>query len=105
MTRSVQYIKLYTIGALFMAVQWTVVDMSTALGQVGLALFCSMVRKTLFLTGILLFPVLFTAAAAFAAEPFCDITASILSAVLFLQFTPKLLDTRCGSAVQKIESA
>lgn len=105
MARSVRYIKLYTLGALFMAVQWTVVDMSTALGQVGLALFCSMVRKTLFLIGILLFPVLFTAAAAFAAEPFCDISASVLSAVLFLHFTPRLLDTRCRSGAEKIESA
>ncbi len=100
MARSVRYIKLYTLGALFMAVQWTVVDMSTALGQVGLALFCSLVRKTLFLTGTLLFPVLFAAAAAFAAEPFCDIAASILSAVLFLRFTPKLLDARCGLSVR-----
>lgn len=101
MVRSVSYIKLYTAGALFMAIQWTVVDMSTALGQVGLALLCSLVRKSLFLTGIVLFPVLFTAAAAFAAEPFCDITASVLSAVLFVHFTPKLLDARCGPRVQQ----
>ena len=104
MARSVSYIKLYTVGALFMAVQWTVVDMSTALGQVGLALLCSLVRKGLFLTGILLFPVLFTAAAAFAAEPFCDITASVISAVLFVHFTPKLLDARCGPRVQQGQS-
>ena len=38
----------------------------------GLALFCSLFRKGLFLLGTLLFPVLFTASAAFAAEPFCD---------------------------------
>lgn len=101
MARSVSYIKLYTAGALFMAVQWTVVDMSTALGQVGLALLCSLVRKSLFLAGILLFPVLFTAAAAFAAEPFCDITASVISAVLFVHFTPKLLDARCGPQVRQ----
>lgn len=96
MARSVSYIKLYTAGVLFMAVQWMAVDMSTALGQVGLALFCSLVRKILFLTGVLLFPVLFTAAAAFAAEPFCDVTASIISAVLFLRFTPRLLARRCA---------
>lgn len=96
MARSVSYIKLYTAGVLFMAVQWMAVDMSTALGQVGLALFCSLVRKILFLTGVLLFPALFTAAAAFAAEPFCDVTASIISAVLFLRFTPRLLARRCA---------
>lgn len=100
MSRSITYIKVYTAGALFMAVQWPAVDMSTALGQVKLALFCSLVRKGLFLLGILLFPVLFTASAAFAAEPFCDITASCISAALFLHLTPKLLDFRCGPRVQ-----
>ena len=100
MSRSITYIKVYTAGALFMAIQWPAVDMSTALGQVKLALFCSLVRKGLFLLGILLFPVLFTAPAAFAAEPFCDITASCISAALFLHLTPKLLDFRCGPRVQ-----
>lgn len=100
MARSVGYIKLYTAGALFMAVQWTVVDMSTALGQVGLALFCSLFRKSLFLLGTLLFPILFAASAAFAAEPFCDVAASCLSAALFLRFTPKLLDMRCRAPIQ-----
>ena len=89
--RSVSYIRIYTAATLCMAVQWTVVDMSTALGQVGLALFCSLFRKGLFVSGILIFPLLFTASAAFAAEPFCDVTASILSGILFLHFTPRLL--------------
>lgn len=89
--RSVSYIRIYTAATLCMAVQWTVVDMSTALGQVGLALFCSLFRKGLFVSGILIFPLLFTASAAFAAEPFCDVAASILSGILFLHFTPRLL--------------
>ncbi len=55
---------------------------------VGLALFCSLVRKGLFVTGILLFPVLFTASADFAAELFCDITANCISAVLLVRFMP-----------------
>jgi len=95
LSRSIGYIKIYTAAALFMAVQWTSVDMSTALGEVRLALFCSLFRKTLFLGGIVLFPLLFTASAAFAAEPFCDITASILSCTLFLHFLPKRLEEYC----------
>lgn len=98
LARSVSYIKLYTAAALCMAVQWTVVDMSTALGQVGLALFCSLVRKGLFVSGVLLFPLLLSAPAAFAAEPFCDAAASVLSGALFLRLTPRLLDARCGAA-------
>lgn len=54
------------------------------------------VPEGLFITGILLFPLLFSAPAAFAAEPFCDIVASCLSGVLFLHYTPKLLDVQCG---------
>lgn len=96
LARSVRYIKIYTVGALCMAIQWSSVDMSTALGQVRLALFCSLLRKSLFLAGILLFPVLFTASAAFAAEPFCDFTASLVSGTLFLRFTPKLIARFCA---------
>lgn len=95
MARSVKYIKLYTAGTLFMPIQWTVVDMSTALGRPRMALGCSLFRKSLFLTGILLFPVLFTAAAAFAAEPFCDVVASVASGALFLRFAPRFIARTC----------
>ena len=99
LARSVRYIRIYTAGALFMAVQWMCVDMSTALGQVRLALGCSLMRKSLFLGGILLFPLLFSAPAAFAAEPFCDVTASLISITLFLRFTPRLLARYCSHPV------
>ena len=95
LVRSVKYITVYTAGVLFMSAQWTCVDMATALGQVRLALCCSLIRKGLFLGGILLFPLLFSAPAAFAAEPFCDIVASFISTALFLYFTPKLLAEYC----------
>lgn len=95
LARSARYITIYTAGALFMPIQWTAVDMSTALGQVRLALFCSLFRKSLLLTGILLFPVLFTASAAFAAEPFCDVAASLVSSFLFLRLTPKVIAKYC----------
>lgn len=95
LARSVRYIKIYTAGALFMAPQWMTVDMSTALGNVHLALFCSLFRKSIFVTGILLFPILFTAPAAFAAEPFCDAIACVMSGTLFLRFTPKVIAKYC----------
>jgi len=69
----------------------------------GIGLVVLPVCKTLFLAGVLLFPVLFTASAVFAAEPFCDITASIVSTILFLRFTPRLLDAQCSSSIQRIE--
>lgn len=96
LSRTVRYIGIYTVGALCMAVQWMCVDMFTALGEVKFALFCSLFRKSLFLSGILLFPMLFTAAAAFAAEPFCDVVASLVSAALFLRFVPRVLTKYCS---------
>ncbi len=96
LARSVKYITIYTAGTLFMAPQWMATDMSTALGNVHLALFCSLFRKSLFLVGVLLFPALFTAAAAFAAEPFCDVIACVMSTTLFLRFTPRLIAKYCA---------
>lgn len=98
LSRSVHYIKIYTAGLLFMASQWACVDMSIALGQIRLSLFCSLFRKSLFLSAIVLFPVLFGAPAAFAAEPFCDVCASLVSAALFLHFIPRVLEACCGRA-------
>lgn len=103
LARSVRYIKIYTAGALFVAPQWMATDMSTALGNVHLALFCSLFRKSIFATGILLFPVLFTAPAVFAAEPFCDAAACIMSSALFLRFTPKLITKYCPQPEEQLQ--
>lgn len=105
LSRSVRYIKIYTAGVLFMSAQWTCVDMATALGRVRLALCCSLIRKSIFLAGILLFPVLFAASAVFAAEPFCDISAGLLSAALFLRFTPGVVAEYCSRPSPRDEKA
>lgn len=103
--RSVTLIKVYTAGVLALPIQWTVVDGSTALGQTRLALFCSLFRKTLFVTAVVVLPMFFGASAAFCAEPLCDITAACVSAALFLRFTPKTIAAHCvpvdsGAAVR-----
>lgn len=89
--RSVSYIRIYTAAVIPLAVQYVVVDQSTALGQVRLALFCSMFRKSLFLAATILLPILLTAQAAFWAEPLCDVIAACVSSVLFLRMIPRLL--------------
>ena len=89
--RSVVYIKIYTAGLLFLAVQYVVVDQSVALGQVRLALFCSMFRKSLFLIFTLVLPLAYAAGAAFWAEPLCDAIAALVSGGLFLHFIPAIL--------------
>ena len=56
--RSVRYIKVFTA----MIIPWRssipLVDETTALGHVRLALFCSIFRKCVFLAGLLLLPAL-----------------------------------------------
>ncbi len=95
MARSVTLIKVYTAGLLFLPVQWTAVDGSTAMGQTRLALFCSLLRKTIFVSAVILLPCFFPAASAFCAEPLCDVTAACVSAALFLRFTPRTLAEHC----------
>lgn len=94
-SRSVGLIKLYTAGIMVMPIQWVVVDGSTALGQTRLALFCSLLRKSIFLCAVLLLPRFFPAASAFCAQPLCDLTAAVVSATLFLRFTPRTIASHC----------
>ncbi len=103
--RSVTLIKVYTAGLLFLPVQWTAVDGSTALGQTRMALFCSLLRKTIFVSAVVLLPCFLPAASAFCAEPLCDITAACVSATLFLRFTPRTLAAHCVPVDSKAGSA
>lgn len=93
--RSVKLIRVYTAGVLFLPIQWTVVDGSTALGQTRLALFCSLLRKTIFVSSVVGLPCFLPAASAFCAEPLCDVTAACVSAALFLRYTPQTLARHC----------
>lgn len=101
--RSVTLIKVYTAGLLMLPIQWVAVDGSTALGQTRLALFCSLFRKTLFVTSVVVLPMFFGAAAAFCAEPLSDVIAACVSAVLFLRFTPKTIAAHCSAVDSEAE--
>ncbi len=96
--RSVRYIKTFTAMILPLAVQYPLVDETTALGQVRLALFCSMFRKSLFFICLLVLPALFSAEAAFLSEPIADLTAATMTTCLFLHFFPKILARRSAQA-------
>ena len=96
MARSVSFIKIYTAAVIPLAAQYVAVDQATALGQVRLALFCSLFRKAVFLAATVALPVFLTASAAFWAEPLCDAVAACVSAFLFLRVVPRLLAGRAG---------
>lgn len=94
--RSVGYIKVFTAMILPLAVQYPLVDETTALGHVRLALFCSLFRKTVFLSCLLLLPALVSAEATFLSEPIADGVAATVTTILFLHFFPKILAQRAG---------
>lgn len=92
--RSVHYIKIFTAMIIPLAVQYPLVDETTALGQVRLALFCSAFRKVIYLGSLLLLPALFTAEAAFFSEPAADVAAAVMTTCLFLYFFPRVIAKR-----------
>ena len=94
--RSVGYIKVFTAMILPLAVQYPLVDETTALGHVRLALFCSLFRKSVFLACLLLLPALVSAEATFLSEPIADAVAATVTTILFLHFFPRILRERAG---------
>lgn len=92
--RSVRYIKLFTAMIIPLAVQYPLVDETTALGQVKLALFCSAFRKLIFFSCLLILPAVFTAEAAFFSEPVADVTAACMTTMLFRHFFPRIVRAR-----------
>ena len=92
--QSVGYIKVFTAMILPLAVQYPLVDETTALGRVRLALFCSLFRKAIFLACLLLLPALVSAQATFLSEPIADLVAATVTTCLFLHFFPKILAKR-----------
>ena len=94
--RSVRYIKRFTLMILPLAVQYPLVDEMTALAQVRRALFCSLFRKAVFLTGLLALPYFWGAEATFFSEPIADAVAATVTTILFLRSFPRIL-ARCGA--------
>ena len=94
--RSVRYIKVFTAMIIPLAIQYPLVDETTALGHVRLALFCSIFRKCVFLAGLLLLPALVSPEATFLSEPIADVVAATVTTCLFLHFFPKILAQRAA---------
>ena len=92
--RTVLYNKIFTCMILPLAVQYALVDETTALGYVRLSCFCSMFRKFLFLVMVMLLPALWGAEAVFWAEPIVDLVAAIVTTTLFVRLVPPHLARR-----------
>lgn len=76
-------IRVFTMMIIPLSFQYVFVDSLTALGMTGKSLTLSLFRKSLYFAATCLLPVLFTANAAFYAEPVADGVASAVSSAVF----------------------
>ncbi|MEG1321866.1 MAG: MATE family efflux transporter [Ruthenibacterium sp.] len=97
--RAVHFIKIYTLMIVPLAVQYALVDETTAMGHLRLSLFCSMFRKSLFFAAVILLPLFFGAEAIFFSEPIVDLVAALLTGFLFLRTIPPRLQERMRTAL------
>ena len=92
---TVRYIRRFCLCVIPLAVQYTAVDMSTALGRVRHSLFCSLNRKIWFTVLTVALPALMGAAdAAFWAEPIVDLGCAVLTSLLVFTTLPGFLRRR-----------
>ncbi|MEG1650607.1 MAG: MATE family efflux transporter, partial [Oscillospiraceae bacterium] len=91
---SVWGIKILTLAIIPLSLQYAFVDCLTALGRTKTALCLSMIRKTIYLACVILLPALFSARAAFFAEPVCDVISACISTAVFLLIFSRHLQLR-----------
>lgn len=92
---SVWGIRVFMIGIIPLAFQYTFVDGMTALGQPQFAIVLSLTRKlVLYLGATLVLPLFFGVESVFYAEPIADIGGAVLSTTVFLIFFPLILKKR-----------
>ena len=80
-----QAIRIYTLGVIPLAVQYTVIDGFTGMGMMQYALPLSFFRKAIYFIPLFLLPMQFGAISAFVAEPISDFVAPVASAFVYWQ--------------------
>ena len=89
-----KYMMIFEAMIIPLSFQYNNVDMMTALGQVRFSLPLSLTRKLIFFLSTLALPALFSADAAFFAEPVCDLLAGTISTIIMWKELPKILRAR-----------
>lgn len=80
---SVWAIRVYTLGVIPLAVQYTIVDGFTGMGISSVAMGLSMWRKTVFLVGVFLIPRFAGITNVFYTEPLSDFLGTVVSVLMF----------------------
>lgn len=84
-------IKVYTLGIIPLAAQYTIIDGLTGMGIAKTAILLSMFRKILFLTGVFIIPPVFGITNVFFTEVFSDIIGPLVTIIVFLAAMEKIL--------------
>lgn len=77
-------IRIYTLGVIPLAVQYTIVDGMTGMGIARVAMSLSMWRKFVFLAGVFLIPRRWDIVNVFYTEPVSDVIATIVSVIVYV---------------------
>ncbi len=87
-------IRIYTLGVIPLSFQYVFVDGLTAMGRTKTALGLSLFRKIGYVVLTLIFPAVWTAKAAFYAEPVMDLASALVSTVVYILVIKKHLQKR-----------
>ncbi len=99
---SVKYIRYYMYGIIPLSFQYVFVDGLTGMGQAKYSIWLSLNRKVILLLPIVIFLPMIThdATSAFYAEPIADIASGIVSSIVFLIITPRILKKQENAKVE-----
>lgn len=87
-------IRVCTLGAIPLGIQYEIIDGFTGMGQVQLSLPLSLWRKTVYFVSIFLLPALFGAESVFYAETISDIAGPVVSVTVYLLTIRRILRKR-----------
>ena len=90
-------IRICTIGAIPLGIQYAIIDGFTGMGQVQLSLPLSLWRKLVYFVSIFLLPVYFGAESVFYAETISDFVGPVVSVTVFLLAINRILKRREGN--------
>lgn len=94
-------IRIYTLGVIPLAVQYTIVDGFTGMGISRVAILLSLWRKSVFFVGVFLIPRVWGVTSVFYTEPVSDFLGTIVSAAAFILLFKRVVGdpAKAGAAV------
>ncbi len=91
---SIWGIKVFTIFIIPLALQYSIVDMFTALGQAKFAVTLSLLRKIVFMLSTIIVPIFLGVEGAFYAEAIADFIGPISASTAFILYFNKIMEHR-----------